>query len=290
MRIPFVQKILDLIHQPVNDKLDSVRKNLNFYINHVLTMDNIQTMPSLKQMQLKQYDVLEKTSIFFKERNIKFFFYGGTLLGSLRHKGFIPWDDDIDLAILSEDFNKLLDYEHELIDNGLLLSSPFSKLGNYTNEGWDKIYNETRTVHISICCFDLIKTKNIDALLKKRLKFNFKARGLRKLYMKNIIGLQNLKRKLEGLNQEYYKNEIVVSKGNEEEGLYVIKSLCCAVRNAYMSYQSVFPLHEAPFLVREDQKVLQYPIPNYPKEYLENFYGKDYMFFPNDLYPTHRKD
>lgn len=63
---------------------------------------------SVKDVQNKIYDVMLYVHKLCKNNNIKYFLSGGTLLGAVRHKGFIPWDDDADIMFLREDYERFL--------------------------------------------------------------------------------------------------------------------------------------------------------------------------------------
>lgn len=65
-------------------------------------------MSSLREFQLKELELFKKFAKICKKHNITYFAMGGTLLGAVRHEGFIPWDDDMDVGVPREDYEKFI--------------------------------------------------------------------------------------------------------------------------------------------------------------------------------------
>lgn len=61
----------------------------------------------LRQTQLELLEMLKELDKICKQHNIRWWLSSGTLLGAARHKGFIPWDDDIDIVLFKRDYKKL---------------------------------------------------------------------------------------------------------------------------------------------------------------------------------------
>ena len=62
---------------------------------------------TLEEIHKEETEILKKFISFCDENNLTYYICGGTLLGAIRHKGFIPWDDDIDVMMPRSEFEKM---------------------------------------------------------------------------------------------------------------------------------------------------------------------------------------
>lgn len=67
-------------------------------------------------MKVLQMDIMSAVHRFCEENNLRYSLACGSLLGAARHKGYIPWDDDIDIYLLREDYDKMISIFPDLLD------------------------------------------------------------------------------------------------------------------------------------------------------------------------------
>ncbi len=83
----------------------------------------IDNVTKLREVQL---ELIKEFSRVCKEHELKWYAFLGTLLGAVRYEGYLPWDDDVDVAMPEEDYRKLCSHK-EWFDEGYFLQTPLDK-------------------------------------------------------------------------------------------------------------------------------------------------------------------
>lgn len=63
----------------------------------------------LRQLQMYELNLLKTFAGICEKHHLKYYMIGGTMLGAIRHQGFIPWDDDVDIGMPREDYKKFME-------------------------------------------------------------------------------------------------------------------------------------------------------------------------------------
>lgn len=96
-------------------------------------LNEINNSKTMNEVQIYMLDMLKQLVRIFHDNNIQYYMIGGTILGALRHEGYIPWDDDIDLAIPRDDYDRFLKIADSLLPENL-------KLRTYQDDSYHHYY------------------------------------------------------------------------------------------------------------------------------------------------------
>lgn len=181
---------------------------------------------TLDELKKSELDILVQFDNFCKKENLYYTLAGGTLLGAIRHKGFIPWDDDIDVMMPRDDYNRMLHILHNkkiatnldcLISGDQNYFYPFAKICN--NETVAEMEDNYSKHGIWIDVFPLDNLPKDDELLQKLFK---KTRFWRAVIISMTTKLnkeKSVKKKIAKLTLQvfaiFYGKNNVVKKANE---------------------------------------------------------------------------
>ena len=84
------------------------------------------TSEQLRKLQLKELEALKELRWICDENGISYFLFAGTLIGAIRHKGFIPWDDDLDVGMTVPNYHAFQELCKTKLRDGFYLQSPES--------------------------------------------------------------------------------------------------------------------------------------------------------------------
>lgn len=245
-------------------------------------------MKKLSSDEIKkiEFEILKFTAEYLEKNNLKYSLSAGTLLGAIRHKGFIPWDDDIDIMMPREDYDRFIemfennnkyrllsfskeeDYYYpfaKMVDNNTILEEigmpTIKNLGVYIDVfPIDGLPNNKilRNLHVRWMFF---LKKNMWAIIKNKFEGNIKGRivytVLKPFGWKKLVAYEIRLAKRYNKNNTRFVSDIV------------------AANRKYLLEKKWFNDYKTNKFEKNDFYVI-----SGNKEYLEALYGNDYMEIP----------
>lgn len=95
----------------------------------------------MKHVWAMEMEVLAEIDRICTKHDIMYFAYGGTLLGAVRHKGFIPWDDDIDIAMKRDDYRKFSEVAEKELPKEWIFCNIYSNRIENWNQTFARVIN-----------------------------------------------------------------------------------------------------------------------------------------------------
>ena len=241
------------------------------YETYKLNNADIKTIPSasgqLRDIQLANLALLKELDYVCKKNNINYWIDFGTLLGAVRHKGFIPWDDDIDTGMLRADYNEIVDIFNKTSRNPDIYAD-YYRCPNNPCQMIVKIQHK-KCPHLFVDIFPYDFTdKFLDEKEQiKETKILKKTRS----NMEHYTSFRDSSTKvLETISINIYKGKN--TKSNLAWGIDFNHHW----KNWFSRYEDIFPLQEIMF------ENISFPCINNIEGYLQKVYG-NYMSYPKKL-------
>ena len=281
-----------------HDMDEIVKKKLN--CEQILRMEDMKDDTAkneqlTKEIQKELLPLLSEVKRVCEKNKIPYFLCAGSVLGAVRHKGFIPWDDDIDIGMVRKDYERFLKIADKELSNGYLLMYGERSPNYYTCHarvfrdhtalviGVNRHLKMHHGFYLDIFPFDTLpegeEAQNAFYWEEKEIANEYTKMKKKKRYdghnpIKNLIAnSEYYKRNLHSSKKIFERVNDVMCRYNTEHPKY-IADLCAPYnKKLFFKYEDIFPTVDMEF---EGE---MYPIPGNYDTYLTTMYG-DYMTLP----------
>ncbi len=233
---------------------------------------SITTLPpatgQIRDIQLANLAILKEFDSVCRKNGLQYWLDFGTMLGCVRHKGFIPWDDDIDVGMMRDDYNKIINLFNSSTQNADLYAEK-----TFLGRGQTIIkikHKKCDYIFLDIFAHDYLN----DVLTKEdRLKLDEKLYNIRKKLNKNPELINS--EKIDNIVNQI-KSEIIENKFVEHSDIIAGLEYFHYQNQWVHTYNSIFPLKEITF-----ENFSAFGVNN-PDEYLTDLFG-NYMSYPKKI-------
>lgn len=266
----------------------------NSMLNFLFKNTNIKTEGTIRLIQLLYIELLKFIDNVCEKYNLDYFLSYGTLLGAYRHEGFIPWDDDCDIIMMREDYNKFLEIlpqeinKYEFLKKEIAITRLIGAKENYFKEfhtiydeslGHYDFFNKTNNAHKLFLQIGFIKPLiKLDIFTYEYIKedhvkyFNDNLFG-HKLYFRKLLLKNNF-----DFDKEY--NERCVKLGfTSQKTRFIGEGLDGSDVDNFDACKTdvIYPLKTMKF------ENYDFKCPNKPEELLKLWYGDTFMNIPSKI-------
>lgn len=250
---------------------------------------------TVRQLQLKLLVMMKEIDRVCRKNNISYFLAGGSCLGAVRHKGFIPWDDDMDIAMSRSEYKKFIKaLEKDLSDDYVFHCYEKSKKYPVTWPAMKIRMKNTYIREMNVLLPNTCKDSDgifIDVFIYDYMSNNrildFPLRFINTLLMPLIVLFENLSinpiplKEWYRFNARFYGRLCKNSKYFADEITWTFRKTPFKYK-----YSDIYPIQYTEF------EGIELPIPGNSHEYLRKNYGETYMTPPKEgkRYAKHTLD
>lgn len=230
----------------------------------------------LRDIQLANLALLKELAYVCEKNNFKYILDAGTLLGAVRHSRFIPWDDDIDILMFREDYEKIVSAFKNTTRNSDIYAE-YHRDKDTNSQYFIKIKHK-KCPFLGVDIFPLDSYGKHLSLKEQLIATNKICKILKHLKKEIDPNISNKETKT--ILTKTMKENILLSSTNENGDFVYGVDFAHKLKNWFLDRDIVLPLRKIQF---EDSK---YTTVNKPKEFLKNIYG-DYMKYPKKMKILH---